>query len=554
MPLLSSGVLYAQDQPFNPDPATFFPDNVRVIATEKLETPLVRLSIRWDDDQREVTVLVDDQIKRYPYPEDMLTIFDQIRPTWGDLIVVSAYTPDTDFKPFVLNLQTGTFALYEPQCGENSPDYLYTNMRDQLWVLEVTSGGVYLCASLTGERTPKLALPEDFEPKPDTAVTVSSDYEYAAFAGADGEVYSYAFDTGEIKSLGLVQGEISLNYSFWTGDNRQVALRSRNGDQCSIYIADVTGKDDLTLALETSPDCARIDFNRPSRLVYWAMTEITRENPLRSCTKTVYEIETGAQHVYDYGTLCRPDYGSDEGIGYYRAVSNNYRTADVVRFDVTTGEQEILYSGGQIEAVDWVSKDERFAVLLMDDEGRIDRLPGAYGGDWWLDKPSLALVDLTADTTLYETPIRPWDESQYENISDITMLSDELLLVQIRYLDYIPIPNTDAWNNMLRYESGQLVRLTEGKPIVKDFGELATLLPGDSRLLVWPDGSYVSTALDAYDLVTGKAVPVLRAVDQAQYSVSIAGGDNANTAIVTVYPIVEGEADRRQGMRYTVRF
>jgi hypothetical protein len=57
-----------------------------------------------------------------------------------------------------------------------------------------------------------------------------------------------------------------------------------------------------------------------------------------------------------------------------------------------------------------------------------------------------------------------------------------------------------------------------------------------------------------YHIATGDTAPVLKAVNRAQYRVNIYVGDTLDTAVVTVYPVVEGSADVRQGVRYTIRF
>ncbi|MEO8607970.1 MAG: hypothetical protein ABI690_08820 [Chloroflexota bacterium] len=163
--LCSSGVLHAQNSTL--DPTDLFESGVKSVAIEPIINAVVP-SVKWDDDRREVTVLSDDQPKKFPYPDEVYSFSEQFNPIWRDQVVLSGYTEtgEVGFWPFILNVQTGTFVRYHPQCGANSPTDLDRNLLGDLWVLETTPNGIDLCATLTGERTPALDLPKDFVPTP----------------------------------------------------------------------------------------------------------------------------------------------------------------------------------------------------------------------------------------------------------------------------------------------------------------------------------------------------------------------------------------------------
>jgi hypothetical protein len=538
-----------------PDPAQLFPDTVKVIAVENLEyTPSTYL--HWDDDRHEVQIFRANRYVTYPYPEGVLAFGWQYAPIWHDLLVVGG-TTDIGVEPYILNLQTGVFVPYQPQCGENSPTYLSSQLRDNLWVLEVVDGSVYLCATLTGERTAKLALPKNFRPMPATLTYYAGDFAYAVFFSAKGDVYSYAFADAKLTSLGaLPERGTNPITAEWAGDNRHIVVHSRNDDQCSSYITDVAHTQSLQFALTTLSSCAHVQTSTiPMRLMYFQSTPLTANSPFSTCTRVIYDIATREQRSYEYGTLCRTNYGSEEGVGYYRAVADDLTSADVVRFDPTTGERKTLYSGGEIEWVTWVADDERFAVLLLDDNRQIDFLPDSdYGQAYHVpEHPRLAWVDLTTDTIRYQTESLNWNPYQYDEPSTITMLRDDLLLVDIRAIDLIPIPYSDAYTSSVRYVEGRIVRLTNGEPTVTLVGQVAAVLPGQSQLLVWTDGRETSTAAHLYDIATSTIMPILRNVDQTQYSVSLAKGNTANTAIVTIYALAN-VGGQRHGVRYTIQF
>src|SRR4051812_39952281 len=111
--LFSVSVIQAQASLL--DPANLFESTVKIMATEPI-SKVVAPSVHWDDDRREVTVLVDEHTKQYPYPDEVYSFSEQFNPVWSDQVVLRGYTEtgEVGFWPFVLNLQTGTFQRYQP--------------------------------------------------------------------------------------------------------------------------------------------------------------------------------------------------------------------------------------------------------------------------------------------------------------------------------------------------------------------------------------------------------------------------------------------------------
>jgi hypothetical protein len=553
---LSPSAIHAQDDTF--DPALFFPENVEIIDTEVIENTISPY-VRWDDASREVTVFFNDRIAQYPYPEQVLSFYRVSRPIWQDRAVLTGYGEGGSEMSewYVLNILTGDITLYEAQCGDNSPPFFSTDLDDDLWVLEATPAGYVLCASLTGEHTLPLALPDDFAPMEQVGSfsSLSPDFTRVLFLGDKGEVYLYTFANEQVTRLGTMLGdEWRVNYFGWA-DNKHFILSSRIGNLCSIYLIDVSRTDELKPGLETSPECAypRRDTTM-GRVIFNHLKAVGEDSPLLNFTQAIYDLTTGEWQHYDYGRLGFPDYGSMDGVGYYRAVSEDLTRADVVRFNPLTGERETIFEGGEIEWVRWASEDERYAVLVLDTSGRIDRIPGSYADSWYgFGEMSLALVELASGTIPYTIPVDWDDEVSRDILSDITLLREDLLLVEIRELVITPSLG-DSYLVGSHHVQSQVVQLTNGDPILTEVGEVLAVMSDQTRLLIWTEGANVSTAVHVYHIATGDTAPVLKAVNRAQYRVNIYVGDTLDTAVVTVYPVVEGSADVRQGVRYTIRF
>ena len=355
---------------------------------------------------REIVVVSKDGTMHYPYPENIAT-FTDVATLDGCNSLLLAGSPDysSGDEPYIFNLQTGVLTAYQPLCGENSPirpDPVWDVLYADWWVLDVRPEGISLCATMTDERTPPLPLPEGFTLSPLHIPSMSPDEKHAIIAGANGEIYAYDFEDAQITPLGIC--DLCADWGFldseWSSDSSYIAIYQNDDSQCVTYAADVTAANSLACVFESVPDCARMSPGS-AQIVQWAYPVWKEGSPPTHCTETIYYAAAGTRDVHDFGRLCQPDYGD-----YYRDVANDRSSADVLRIDPVTGERKTIYAGGEIEFVPWVSADERFAVLLLDDSGQITYLPGEVASSVWIDHPRFALVDLTTGSTLYEKPLK----------------------------------------------------------------------------------------------------------------------------------------------------
>lgn len=545
---------FAQQEDDFPTPETLFTDVVEVLDVQFVEDNSTYL--RFDNETRMVSGFHAGEYREYPYPDDLYDISERAFPSWNGLFVFRQFN-DVYWEHWMLDPTAGTWELYESvgRCGAYSIAGLSRNFADRIWVFHVDDDNttMRLCATLTGEMTQPLDVPEgfqaigivSFDSDYFAGVPTSSTYEYAVFFGLlddERHAYSYHFESEEVRDLGVLPSEGDLSVYQWVDDTRLI-VSVRDDDSCDRYIADVvTGE--ITLAISTE-GCAFLTRN-PDRLVRMT-TERDNENLVVACWREIYFIDMDTLTTYDYGDLCYPDLGSDVGVGYYRSVSKDQTQVQIVRFDPTTDDRITLYTGGAIETLRWISEDERFAVLLLDSDPLVNLMP--QEGDRLFIDPILRYVDLTANTILYETAIPVnYDNATAYAPSIITPITDNLLLVEIRDVEFEWILNTDSWYVREVDIASRLVRLNgDDVPIETELPPIDIIT---QEYLIYGVGDIF---LSAYDLTTNESFSFTNVLLPNEWWVSIKQGEAENTFIVQVRQIINGMVDRRITAEYIIR-
>jgi hypothetical protein len=580
--LLLTSAVYAQDVPWPPDSAALFAPGVEVVEAEVFEqsanAPAAGdLNFTIDNDARTIRWYHRelDQWNVYPYPDEV----DSFRPLpWDEyqdrlllyqktMPYFNALVPDPAGALW-FNTQTGEFNTPEVRCGLANVG----RFRDQLvFYPDEQLGRTALCDMQTGDML--YLLPRNFNPideiytvLPVQPVPLTGD-EWVVVIGTDGltplgnyTAYSIERQTGQIRRLGDFQRQGSAWVSGWATD-RLIMISTRDSSEwsgCSIYLADVTQVDSVEYATSSIRYCPEYKHD-PPRLES-SFDPLNADMPSIQCWRIIYNIESRQMHSLDYGDMCWPEIGSVDGDGYYRdPVGEEKYPVDVVRFNVHTQERVELYRG-EVEQIVWISDDEREAVLAMDNNGRIDLMPGADTQWVHMEGGTLALVDLTNDTIVYETSAG-WDSYSWLTwfpTSSITRLDDSTLLV----LEAQPISRPYAYTYQLKR-----VTLEGNEPHETVLAErVFEVLPGDGeRYLVWLDdglieratevwnsSSYLMMPFGLYDVNTDRTYPVLQAWNSDQYSLHVSQIDSQTLTIV-VHPISSSGVDNTRQATYTLR-
>ncbi|MBC8100425.1 MAG: SH3 domain-containing protein [Armatimonadetes bacterium] len=472
------------------------------------------------------------------------------------------------YEVWQYDISTQTLTLFTPECGISADEAAYTGLIEAPWTIVNQASEWVLCNIITGERSSP--LPADYLWIFETSVrymplvTISPDKTYVVFMGQIGlqpqsrygrniALFSYQPLQKTLIQLGELSARSSLYFNEWV--DTQVTLTTGETDSIgslSIYVMDASQPQSVAFA---------IDGRWPSFIDNPPRYVLGFDAPYGStpCGRRTYDIRSRLLTELDLDGLCRPDYGSADGVGYYRDVPlgesfeccNPVRaqvaTAPLIRYDSRTGERAELFSG-ELEQIYWVSADDRYAIVLVDANGSIDLFPYLREIDNnRLGFPYTQLIDLETDELLAATSgdLLLGTTSAYSADwgvnHGITPLADGTFIA-IYCANVIPpcernnslavrltITN-DATHIVPGYTAAQspLVQETE---LVRD---AIMVTPDKSGILVWSHpisrGSPPPTeqGINFYNLATGASAPLMQALPVERYVVEVQPhGDNA---------------------------
>ncbi len=544
-----------------PDPAILFTDAVKVVKTELAEQP----GPPFEPDEGSRSVLASSG-RVYPWPENLenvLLYFGKVVVVDNGLFINVNEKGKSDWSIWRLDLKTGSYSAYgrdtiESRCGAIR---LYELDREWVFYTDPASKQVRLCNMKTGPMGAPLPAEYEWEVtslyrQKSLAIENSPDRSRLAFFGQkpfsyDTAVFSFEIRTGRLIKLGSFARESELYMERWV-DNSTILIRSARGDEWSdksVYIADVSKPNNLQLA-QRSPRFYPKYLDNPARLESFVGPNSVG-HPFTDCFLQVFDIRTRMAKQYYYGRLCEPEYGPAIGTGYYRDVSDDTRSpATLVRYNSITRQRKDLYKG-EIEYILWVSADERYLALVLDDNGKIDRPPFWL---WQMHKdlshPRPVIVELATGKVLFEAALgRPPDNWAWLNsVEQIT--PGVLLLTYWQFAETVKDRTYDDFDNDYPHRHSVL-RKVDGKfteTILE--GYASKLRAGDTRLLLWKDGQEKSTGLSLYDIGTGKYTELVHLLKA--YTLHLEKYEQG-LLTVSVTPAGETAASARRLARYTLR-
>jgi WD40 repeat protein len=506
--------------------------------------------------------------QQYAFPD---ALPDYVGYNWlnEEQVLIRDFSSDPPYDIFpadtsmVLNLDSGTF---EP------PPTNYCNAfsirQEAAWIpfTDPSNNRTALCNVLTGDFI--FLFPNEFWFR---QAETSPDGEWLAIAGVDdqtdpGSITLWSYDL-------LTHGRFRLG-DFANGDyigiswiEGRILLATRympEWSQCTVYTARPDQSGGLRPIISSFRFCPRLIRDTTTLN---AMFDRANSDGTRECWITYADIETGQTWQEDYGELCWAEYTSPEGSAYHRAV--NYlddwdysaRTAELVRFDVTTGEQVSLYEG-ELERIVWVSDDERYALVVLGNNGAINLFPDA-DLQFPFSDGRLAYIDMETEMILYETPtevLSNYVDGPYFpglTTANVKIVSPNELLVITGAQD-----DDDRLLRVTLNADGSIVEevLAEG---------IAAELPDQHYLLMQTEPEYGSIArfpvqlpltispnsmqsVSVYDAQTDTMHPLLTTYDPRFRNISVQDVQE-DTASISVFWQPEGQPFVSQAS-YTVRF
>ncbi len=367
------------------------------------------------DNERRILIIED---KTYPYPKQILAI-NYLQSDEQNMlnIEVSESLPDTANATHIrrswiwhFHPQTEVFERFKPLCGNPRDVYIIELATRWVYITNSDTERVYLCETATGELSEPLLSDFSWDIQPPIStrsvpVFTSPDGQWLVLFGEEHNqihVFSYNISSANLTELGSINCRFCIERNAVSWFDSLVTIWVWDGDDHIIYSTDITQSNSLVLAIrrhkylpefyEDPPRYDYVNFTNPEN--FWET----------QCERVIYNVLNSETQITPMGPLCRPEQGSLDGIGYYRDITNGKEgIAALTRFNSANGESEVLYEG-EIESIEWVSLDERYAIVVLDANGHIDTIPFLDPWAWGVpEAPRLAYVDLVRDTIVFES-------------------------------------------------------------------------------------------------------------------------------------------------------
>lgn len=373
-------------------------------------------NIGYDNDAR--LLFVGD--RRYPYPEVIVSVTSASQPVDERITLIvrerilETVSSTNDWQPsaWYFDTQTQSFARVINHCiGQGD----WSDFRGEdawIFVSEANSGLVRLCEPTTGTTSAPLPaeftweIPPPFSSRLLPVFSAPNGQWLLLFGEYNDQTYSFSCDTSSDTLLAL--GVIPCDYCLephgirWFETIATIWSWSSDTNTHTIYTVDVTRANSL------EQEITRIEYlpeyyADPPRYDYVNFT--LAENIWDTqCERVIYDVLADETRVTEMGSVCRLEYGSQDGVGYYRDVTRGAEgIAALIRFDARTGDHANLYEG-EIELIEWVSPDEHYAAVVLGSNGQINIVPFLPPQVAWglPEPPKLAYLDLVNDIVVFE--------------------------------------------------------------------------------------------------------------------------------------------------------
>ena len=391
------------DAEWQPDPAEIFADGVQwevIEAEESTYTP----SVQVDSENRLVLVYDEslDEWLEFPYPDDEVNIYQATRRTDGTIYIQTrGYDGFSPYRYFanpddvlILEPETGDYSAPQTVCEGHYVRALEGSGRWGIVRRDSETIQSFLCHSETGEI--RDVLPENIY---DWTITPTSNDERFLVIGldinnsGDFHAFSYHLVNDELISLGLTNSGVDdeLWICKWLTETRAILCKAGLwGDDTgtAYYTVDISEADSME-HLFTGWRENTFVLKEPLRYVslhtyYYVLTNwgIGGESGPQNipCELRIFDGLTLFEQILAFNCLTMwandfndaPYYRHDDKIYYLAVDSFEATVSNLKNFDVINIEESDTLFSGEIESVISVSPDERYIVLLMDDNQELD--------------------------------------------------------------------------------------------------------------------------------------------------------------------------------------
>lgn len=545
--LVFTSIAHAQEDaaPWRPDPSEIFADGVDVLSVEfeadefqpVIDNRLRELRV-WDSNIQEW--------QRIPYPDE----FSQIRGVTKDgeqlILRVTETGTASDGMPlyalWIFNLVNRTFTRFESSCidwnNDRSGGMVLNNMYSDAesilrtihgrWVFYTDDrvGRTALCNTATGEM--RGLLPQNVPnwwstletPDGEWIIIFGGEAEYRA-NGVRAQVYAYGMASGTSNYIGEMPIYEVFEYDQWISDTQVVlysGLMPEWGNK-DYFILDVTQPNSLQYV------GSRMQYSEPPPRYTALFTHdrvVRYSDPMEHvpCILDIYDISTHESFSYTLGYECSGVTALPNGDYIYLSyASDNVSESSLMRLNPLTGERTELLTG-EFEALISVSPSGRYAAVLSDDSGLVDRAAAGmmdFFNPTSMEHPQLELFDVETGVSILSRPATwqwlaegwSWNRETFRfdhmtsvDTSDYTLtwISDGFFVLQ--YNDRAGSGGTEGMRQ-------QLVRIEDDGVREQPVDRVVAVLPDQRHMFV-----DAQNGLSLYDAETSVVTPILRANEQ----------------------------------------
>jgi hypothetical protein len=453
--LLLTSAVHAQDVRWPPDHTALFAPGVEVVEAEHIifSEYGTQPDVELDESARIVTVYTQDMMdfQQFPYPDRVATLQGSFRE--GEYLYFNAVERDEnpDLPPmrtlWQLDPNTGSFERYETSCIDWETDGRTVGTIGGTSILEGWSNGwgsnailnaarwvfyhhlpdgrTTLCHTETGEM--RGLLPKDIpywvytleSPTGEWVVALGSKYTYGRLL----EAYAVNVSTGNVHYLGEIAEMDDFSFDRWYSDTVFVLYSGGMPESAGklYYIVDIAQpKSILTMN-------GRATYNHYLQRYEYVITygKLLRYGTFPThvnCRLELFDLPTMRQSTHELGYNCGGIAVLDDGrYVYLRYEQDPSQPATLLSLDPATDQREVLLSG-EYEVLDSVSPDGRYAVLIQDDNGQLDRAQlddPQFFSELDMRNPRLITIDLQTGLTVNERTLTSCRSGStlYEDVS-----------------------------------------------------------------------------------------------------------------------------------------
>jgi hypothetical protein len=385
----------------------------------------------------------------------MLTTLSSPALLSGQEIVLPA--PEELFAPGIEVVSVEPFLPYTPTFNTPTPSptlaprcgfvpYLHFGETEE-WLIDYEVAPSYtsspietpliLCNQNSGERR-ELQTGEPVE-----AISISPNQHYAVWSGTS-QYFGYDFRRNLLISIGRTRNADNRTV-IWYGNTTVLIYESDMPDSSvwrQVFLADVTTENSLVqlasiLKQEDVPRFAH--YTNPDRT---AWVEYTDDR----CSMNWIMQATGERESFDITDICVVGTPlTDDPYEDYLFTPIRYRVVqeeaewqlveayarDLIRMNLTSGERDVWYSG-EVERLNDLDPSQRYATLILDDNGCIDLISidqrrhndlcmrSEEATDYETPEFEVALLDTTSHEIIYRHPVEDhWREGFERRVFDI---------------------------------------------------------------------------------------------------------------------------------------